>query len=543
MGLNDVVQQWAFGSSRPQHASCLGLFVSPGVVYAAAVHLKGGHLAVENLLRFPVPSAGASAAPAALTDDFLNDAEKFADFLDKNLGAAKRAGPNVVVTLSRQMGLFRYFMMPAMERKFWTTAVRLEIKKHVPLALETLKFDFQVVPQGKSGTSKPRQGVLTAVTGKYTVGKIEKIVAAAGLKLAGVEVAPCSIARLWDLLEADAERKPYAHVLVDATSLRFLVIDKGVPVLFRELLWSQPPSIIEALRRIEFGNSLRFAADALGTGPISRALVSGRLPDMNAWRQALSQDAGVPVQDADVDAPLGLRGGDWAAYASVGAAAKFMLPNAINVDVAQTGRVAEDELRVARNIFVAGFALAAYFLVSGIVQSFLYMLHSKDLESYHRDSRLEAVFKGQSEIAIKGLIGNMQQRANAFDDLSGAANRLKPSEILTEVANSLPSQMWLTGIQFTRPLSSQGRGDAGGKLSLSGYARAATRDQEGNLILKFKGELLKSKDIGAFLGHIGVMMDSKEINEGSMFGGNMKNVKQTAFTLTLSPASRSGANR
>ncbi len=538
MDLDDAVQQWAFGSSRPKHTSCLGLFVSPGVVYAAAVRLKGAQLAVENLLRFPVPSAGASpsAAPAALTDDFLNDAASFADFLNKNLGAAKRAGPDVVVTLSRQMGLFRYFMMPAVERKFWTTAVRLEIKKHVPLALETLKFDFQVIPPGKSGTSKSRQGVLTAVTGKDTVGKIEKIIAAAGLKLAGVEVATCSIARLWDRLDADAERKPYAHVLVDATSLRFLVINKGVPVLLRELLWNQTPSIFEALRRIDFGNSLRFAADTLGSGPVTRALVSGRLPDMAAWRQALSQDAGIPVQDADVDAPLGLRGGDWAAYASVGAAAKFMFPNAINADVAQRGRVAEDELRAAKNILIIGVVLAAFFGISGLVNQVLYMVRSQALARFHREPRLEAQFKGKTEMAIRTMIQAMQGRATVFDGIMGATAKLRASHLLAEVADALPPQLWLRSISFDHPLKIQGRrGDS--QLSLSGFARASTRDEEAALILKFKEDLLKARDIAAFLGHIDVAMGADEAGAGRTdANGNQIRLQQTSFSLTLTPA-------
>src|SRR5579885_1222087 len=148
MALDNLIEKLAFGTTTPQATHCLGLYLSPETIYLSETHEEKGRLVVDHLVRIPLPQpeAGKTAtglSTATLNTDFLTETAKLAAVIKPSMAQIKWGTKDVVVTLSHHLGLLRYFSMPAIDPKFWKTAVPLEAKKYIPIPFEMLSHDFQ----------------------------------------------------------------------------------------------------------------------------------------------------------------------------------------------------------------------------------------------------------------------------------------------------------------------------------------------------------------------------------------------------------------
>ena len=158
-----------------------------------------------------------------LNTDFLNENTKLTALIKQSMSSITWNSKNVMVTLSHHLGLLRYFTMPAIDRRFWTNAVPLESKKYIPIPFDALSHDFQIVPLGPDAAGRPRQGALICVTQKKNIANISALIEALGLKMLGMEVAPCSVMRLWKRPHATPGKTHPVHF--DGGIIRILLAD------------------------------------------------------------------------------------------------------------------------------------------------------------------------------------------------------------------------------------------------------------------------------------------------------------------------------
>src|SRR5688572_2555828 len=128
MSLADSIEQLSFGRSLPRIDSCLGLYLSPDSIYLCEVKAPKGRPEVQHLLKLPMPAAAPAGAKATrsagtLSADFLPDVDKVAAVISKALGEGSWRSKHVMVTLSSEFAILRYFTMPYSDRRFWKTAV------------------------------------------------------------------------------------------------------------------------------------------------------------------------------------------------------------------------------------------------------------------------------------------------------------------------------------------------------------------------------------------------------------------------------------
>ncbi|MDE2291136.1 MAG: pilus assembly protein PilM, partial [Elusimicrobia bacterium] len=329
----------------------------------------------------PIPSEGkAPGATATMSTDFLSDPAKIAGLVRQSMSQLRWNSKSVRVTLSHHLGLLRYFAMPAVERRFLPSAVPLEAKKYIPIPFDVLAHDYQAVPLPPDAGGKPRLGVLIAVTQKKNIENVKGLLASLGLTLAGIEVAPLSVLRLWQTIEPAKDPAPFVHVHFDGGSVRIMVVERGVPVFFREVFLGAD-AVLADLRKIDLSGCLSFVSKQLGLAGISRLRVSGSLPNLPELMDALAQEAGLPAQVQDTPKLLSIKSGDWGGYAALGASAYSLAPVAA-IDLAAADRVSDDELRAARNIVLGGAALAALLCGSGLTKSASYSYRARELHRY-----------------------------------------------------------------------------------------------------------------------------------------------------------------
>jgi Tfp pilus assembly PilM family ATPase len=542
-----LIEQLAFGRESAKPSVSLGLYLSTDVIYLSETHLgKGGRLAVDHLVRIPIPVEGKTpGATATMSTDFLSEPAKVAGLVRQSMSQLRWNSKNVRVTLSHHLGLLRYFAMPAVEKRFLPSAVPLEAKKYIPIPFDVLAHDYKAETMPPDASGKPRLGVQIAVTQRKNVENVKGMTTALGLKLTGLEVAPLSVLRMWQSVAPEKDPAPFVHVHVDGGSVRIMLVARGEPVFFREVFLGEEATVADQ-RKIDLSGCLSFVQKQLGLAGATRLRVSGNVATLDALMNALSSETGLPAALMDTPKLLGIKSGDWGGYAALGASAHSLAPASTTVDLAASDRVSEDELRSARDIILAGGALAALLCVLGVWKSASYSYRARQLYSYRAKISAGArkSLGGKSEDAMQKVLSRMQKQLDLLKTVSGA--QIKISVLFKEIIDAMPAQIWLDHINVMNPLQSNNK--QGFLVSMHGHAESRTVSQEQSLVVQFKEALAQEKLIAK---HFDIQLDisnasmaDSTANDAAPGQGGLspaalarKLAERTQFTISLAEKS------
>ncbi|MBI5210551.1 MAG: pilus assembly protein PilM [Elusimicrobia bacterium] len=491
METDALIEQLAFGKSTPKLSKCLGIYLSPEVVYLSEVHFAKGKVAVDHMVRVPVPAPehkSDSATSPTLVTEFLGDTPRISALIRQAISQMRWNSTDVVVTLSHHLGLLRYFTMPAVERRFWKSAIPLEAKKYIPMPLETLAIDYQVEPMPPGPDNKSRQATLVAVAPSKNLPSIAALMSSLGLKIVGIEVAPCSVMRLWNTLDAGKVREPYCHTHFDGGNVRVLIADKGLPVFFREAFLG-PEAYVSDARKVDLGGCVAFAQKQLSVGNMSQLRISGSTPELAGWKDALGQEVGMPVDMQDTAGQLGIKGGDWGGYASIGAGLRYIAPSKMTLELSPIGKIGEGERLAVKYILALSMAAALLVCLLAGAKEFSYRMASREFSKYTPDPELESLFKEKSPDDIQLEITTMQELSEGLPDFA-EMKKVKLVPILRAIVDALPEKVWLSKINVTNPIKA---GAAGGReIRLSGNSMGASPREEQEKALLFKTNISRS---------------------------------------------------
>jgi hypothetical protein len=497
INIDQIAEQIAFGAEAQKPSSSLGLYLGPDVIYLSETHLSGSKLVVDHMVRIPIPAAADAKNPSAtatMNTDFLADPVKIAGLIRQSMSQLRWKSKNVRVTLSHHLGLLRYFAMPALERRFLRSAVPIEAKKYIPIPFDMLAHDFQATRLPPDAAGKQRTGVLIAVTQKKNIANVQGLMNVLGLKLTGLEVAPCSVLRLWQTADAQKNPAPFAHVHIDGGSVRIMVVDRGIPVFFREVFLSQDADVTDT-RKIDLSGCLAFVQKQLGLGGVSRLRVSGNLANLAAIKDALAAETGLETSIQDTPKLLSVKSGDWGGYASLGASAYSLAPVA-TLDLAASDRVTDEERRTARDILIAGAAAALFFMGSGLLKSATYTYRARELHQYQRslDPDVAQSLKGMDASSIDKMLGDMQSQLDQLHAVTAGGRHLKISAVLKEIIDAMPEKLWLEKIAVSNPIQADDKMPF--DVVLGGHVQDKTVKDEQNMAFQFKETLVRNPRLG-----------------------------------------------
>jgi hypothetical protein len=536
--LDNIVDQIAFGTEAGKSGSCLGLYLGPDVVYLSETRVVSGKLVVDHMVRIPIPSDGKGAgATATMNTDFLADPAKIGALIRQSMSQLRWNTKNVRVTLSHHLGLLRYFAMPAMDRRFLRSAVPLEAKKYIPIPFDILAHDFAAAPLPPDAAGKQRVGVLIAVTQKKNIANVQGLLSSLGLNLVGLEVAPCSVLRLWQAADPQRDGSAYAHVHIDGGSVRIMVIDHGVPVFFREVFLGQDASLSD-MRKIDLSGCLSFVQKQLGLSGVSRLHVSGNLPDLAELADAFGKETGLAASIQDTPKLLSVKSGDWGGYASLGASAQSPASAPTPLDLAASARVTDEERQTARDILLLGAAAAVFFAIAGVVKSLTYSYNAQELHKYQKqlDPDIAATLNGMTPEGMDTLLRDMQLQMTQLQSVTSGGRHLKISVILKEIIDAMPPSLWIDHISISNDLMATADKPFG--VTLRGHVQDKSVAEEQALAFNFKESLLKNVLLGkAFDISISVHKTGQE-NDGSSAAADPTALaamleKRTEFELDL----------
>ncbi|MEK7234415.1 MAG: hypothetical protein AAB268_11405 [Elusimicrobiota bacterium] len=491
--VDQIIDSLAFGKGKPQTGPCLGLYLSPEMVYIAATRLgKGECVTVDHLVRIPIPLDGkATGGTLTMSTNFLADPLKVGGLIRQSMSQSRWHTKNVVVTLSHHLGLLRYFPMPLLAERFLAGAVPIEAKKYIPIPFDTLTYDFQAGTMPSDATGKPRMGALIAVTQNQNLANISALITSLGLNLIGLEVAPCSVLRLWQGVEPVKGPQSFIQVHFDDGNIRIMVCDNGFPVFFRELFMGAVTSLADQ-RKVDMTGCLSFARKQLGLSGISKIKLSGTPATLGPWKEAFTAETGMPVEIQDTAKLLSIKGGDWGGYAAIGASARSSLHCAVTIDLATINRISVDERHAARDIIAAAMALAVFLAGVGLFKMTTYSYRARELSRYVLAPEARAAVQEMSAADINLKLIDMREQLARLRGVTGG-KRLMLSTLLREFVEIMPVNVWLTNISVNNPLSTD-HGEL--VLTLEGRVVAATGAEEQDVVSKFQETLRRDPHFG-----------------------------------------------
>ncbi|MFA6004134.1 MAG: pilus assembly protein PilM [Elusimicrobiota bacterium] len=514
MNWGDLIEQLAFGHTALKLTNCLGMYLSPDTIYMAETRVNPatGKMTVDHLVRIPVPAPeekGKSGSYAGtLNTSFLTDNAKLSELIRQSMSQVRWSSKHVMVTLSHHLGLLRYFTMPGVDRRFWKSAIPVEAKKYIPIPFDSLGHDFQVVPLPPDAGNRPRQGTLIAVTQKQNLENVSAMLGSLGLTMVGMEVASCSVLKLWQALDRGRSTGPSGHVHFDNGNVRILVADRGFPVFFREVFLSDDATLSDQ-RKIDLGGCIAFAQKHLSVGNMSQVQISGTTGNISAWQDAFTKEVGQPVGVQDTASMLGIKSGDWGGYAAIGASLRFQVATPLTLDLGAVGRLSEEEKSVARDIVIACAGLTVLLLLLGLTKLGLYQMRSQQLKSFQRDPAIEEVFRGKTTFMLDDMFKRMGEHAAAAQEVYGG-KQPKMTELMKDIVDSLPERVWLTRITIAKPLR---RGiSAGASMSLSGHAMAEDTAKEQDLAFQFRSRLSQTPVLAQLFPDLAVTLQGNTVS-------------------------------
>lgn len=536
MALQDQIEQLSFGRSLPRIESCLGLYLSPEAIFLCEVRAEKGRPQVLHLLKLPMPgAAGRSTKTAAtLSSDFLPEPDKVAAVIEKALSEGSWKSKHVMVSLAAEFGILRYFTMPAIDRRFWRSAVPVEAKKYIPIPFQTLASDYQtfVLPPGPD--KKPRLGSLFGVTQKKSLESLRQLVSKLGLTLVGTELAPVSVERLWDTVSPEAAQSSYAQVHFDGGQTRILVSDKGVPVFYREVMLADDATAMDR-RKVDLTGCVDFARKQLGLPEPKSLRVSGQINDIKAWQDAFAQDLGQPVSYQDTDKLLGLRGGQWGGYSAIGAALRHLVPGPLTLDLSAVGKISDEDRRSATTILTIGALVSGIMVAIGGTRTVMLQGQEAKLKRLQGNSGVYVEFRGKNANDIAQLIGQMRDKINSFGALTAQQTPL--TSIFEIIAERIPESGWVENLTYTNPLSLDGKPSIR-SLAIQGSVSDKSRAIEQEVAYRFGDNMRQDERFSSAFASIEPSVEAPTSSD-SIPGSDAK--KATTFTIKcLSRKERAG---
>lgn len=196
--------------------SAFGLDIGTSSIKVLSLKKNGTSIAVDSL--------GVGATPAkGIQSESPDDLAQSADAIKKIVSSANIKEKNVNLSLPENQVYTKIVEMPSLSEKELAAALKYEMEQYVPLPLDQVKTDWQIL--GMNGATAGTTSVFIVAAPKQLIEKYENVMEQAGFIADTIETEILSVIRaLFPLVNT-----PYASIVVQmgATSTTIAVIRQG----------------------------------------------------------------------------------------------------------------------------------------------------------------------------------------------------------------------------------------------------------------------------------------------------------------------------
>ncbi|HCC48022.1 MAG TPA: hypothetical protein DEQ38_07920 [Elusimicrobia bacterium] len=424
----------------------LGIYISPKEICISQVKLGKDKPETEHLVKFPTdfPVKEGMMRPLSLNNEFFSEKAQWVAQFKQAVKKVSWDSSTAVVTLSPQFAILRYFVMPAVERRFWSKSIPLESKKYIPVSFEEVVYDFNALP----ADGGKKLGVLFGLTQRKSVEFITETLKGAGLTLAAVETTPISFERVFGYLDPkDHDAKGYIHFSENSTYMLFS--HAGSPVLYRETETDAGGSMSER-KRLDVKGGVQFVDRYVGGKEYKAIMLSGDGAD--GWKPVADKEA-APIQSQiwDIAKAGGLKDNDAASLLACAAALRGRTAGPALPDISGLSSAANLEKQVQSYVWNISFVLGGLILLLWLFAEARVIMLSSRISSLKAKVVNVPELEGLEADVIRTRMDNMRTNATILDGLVSEVDPLAPK--LASIADRIPPDLWVADITYTNPFA------------------------------------------------------------------------------------------
>lgn len=195
------------GSFRILPASALGIDVGTSVLKVVELTRWGDRTTLKNYGEMSAVSLYDKPFRTAEKNSLLLSGHDIARALKGILQEAGIKNRKAVFSIPDFSSFFTQFTIPSMTKEEIAGAVQFEARRHVPMALSEVTFDWELV-RGKPGTNEELEILLVAVPNE-TISQYQEIAREANLEMAGLE------AEVFGLIRSSVGDDPRTIAILD----------------------------------------------------------------------------------------------------------------------------------------------------------------------------------------------------------------------------------------------------------------------------------------------------------------------------------------
>ncbi len=508
-------------------ANSLGIYISPKEICIAQAKPGAGDLIqTEHLLKLPTgfqPKEG-MLRPLSHNNDFFNEK---APWLTPFKTAVKKVGwdtSRVVITLSPQFSILRFFVMPFVDKRYRSKSIPIESKKYIPVSFDEVVYDFNAYPL--EGGKK--LGVLFGVTQRKSVEFLMNTMKSAGLEMAAVEMNAVSLERVFAFLDPkDHLGKAYIHFSASSSSMLFG--SDGNPVLYRENDFEGQGSMSER-KRLDIKGAVQFVERYVSGQTYKNLMLSG--DGLETWKSLAAQETTMPITQWEPAKAAGLKDNDSAALYAVGASIRGRVRDAFSVDISGISKGINIDKQIQTYAWNITAAVCGFLLfLSLISQVRMFMISSKISTLTAQVGNISELDTGDAN-AIKAKIDKIQGNVRMLSTLVADTDSLAPK--LQVIAEKIPNDLWLTNIRYASPFAASELQSTAKEMTLNG--ETVVKGEVKLRIVDFFHKGLKATDEFKVFGppHGGMEFKTESESAGmpsAGYGERGTALKSTGFTI------------
>ncbi|KAF0126592.1 MAG: type II secretion system rpteom [Elusimicrobia bacterium] len=514
------------GGKSDKGRETLGIYMDPAAIHILQVKPGKGKAEVEHLLKIPTGFSCKEGImrPLSLNNDFFSEKAPWITPFKQAVKKVSWRTQNATVSFSQHFGILRYFVMPFVERKYWSKSIPIESKKYIPVAFEEVIYDFTAYPmeEGK------KLGVLFGLTQRKSVEFLFSVFKDAGLQLSSLEMSACSMERVLAFTDPkDHDDKAYVHFSGDTACM--ILASGGYPVLYRESDFGGSSAMSER-KRLDVKGAFQFVSRYAGGREYKKLMISGDA--VETWKGPAEQESPVPVEIWEPARAGGLKSNEAGGFFALGAALRGLDPGKLRIDITGVSAGQAMEQKVTSYVWTIASVLGALLLLFSLLNHVrIYLLNSRTAALMSQVGDITA-FQGQTADSIQQAIDIGKAETRMMRGLLADNEVLAPK--LQAIGDNIPNELWLVTFDYRNNLPVSEMVSSGKEILLQGATKLSGQNKF-SVVDFYAKKLKEAPELKLFLpptGNIEFNLDSSTDETG--IGRDSGAAESSPYRIVLS---------
>ncbi|MCX7641396.1 MAG: hypothetical protein N2Z20_02035 [Elusimicrobiales bacterium] len=421
----------------------IGIYVDYNTITVSSAQKTGDKIFIRKIFHLNIDyKVEGLIKPLSLNLDFFNEKQQWAIKLKETFKKIKIDTTNIIVSLSHNFSVTRFFTMPYAERKFWNKAIPIESKKHIPVAFDELGYDFFAIPIGEN----QKLGVIFSVTQKKTTEFFSQLLKDCGMKIEMVEPVVYSFYRIAEYLSGGKEN--YLFVYTKADDVYTCLIWKKIPILYRYISFSKSPSFSDR-KTLDLKGSIMFLQRNVPDVEIKDVFVSG--DNIEFASSQVKKEIQIEPIIIETKSRFEPQDDSFEILMSVSASLKNKIKTDYIIDISENQK--SKRIIETVNKFIIGLTgsivflfLVLYFL--NVIRTYTY---NNKINSYYSQMPEILEFENMPVAVIEDNVKKMSKVARVMRAVFEKREYFTPK--LAAISDTIPKDVWIKSLIFTNPVA------------------------------------------------------------------------------------------